>query len=454
LNKRLITFAASLTLAAITTFNVAAQTVALAQSTVSDIYQSEDSSYNNTLELYASDADDDPSYWKYYENSQLVSTESNALTFNSKYANCEKTWGIDVSKYQGTIDWNKVKNSGIDYVIIRVGFRGYGTGALCSDTMFDTYIKGAVDAGLDIGVYFFSQAITTTEAKEEADFVASKIKNYKLSYPVYIDMEDVSGGRFDKANLTKAQKTSIADTFCNEMESLGYASGVYANKYWLTSVLDSSSLEKNHHIWLANYTTNTTYSGEYQTWQYTSTGTVKGISGYVDGDVHFVTEKDNFNSSDLNSSSTETTTTDTTETVETTEPVSVSMIGDPTRDGNVDSRDATFILVYFSSTLCGKESELDTIEQQVIDADVNLDGKVNSIDATIVLCYAAYHILNNDITFVDYMKEFNQITYDTTLSDETEESTEVETVIESDSEDETELITEAEEETEVESSAS
>jgi hypothetical protein len=104
--------------------------------------------------------------------------------------------------------------------------------------------------------------------------------------------------------------------------------------------------------------------------------------------------------------------------------------------------------------LCGKESELDTIEQQVIDADVNLDGKVNSIDATIVLCYAAYHILNNDITFVDYMKEFNQITYDTTLSDETEESTEVETVIESDSEDETELITEAEEETEVESSAS
>ncbi len=209
------------------------------------------------------------------------------LTHNTKFNDCVRIDGIDVSKFQGTINWNSVAADGIDYSIIRLGYRGYGTGKLVVDPMYETNIQGALNAGLDVGVYFFTQAITVEEAVEEANFVLEYIRGYDITMPVYIDIEEITYdvGRLDSANLNNAQRTAICDAFCDTIEAAGYEAGVYANKYWLTSLLNSSQLESEHHIWLANYTNLTTYDGEYNMWQYSSTGTVNGISGNVDRNV-------------------------------------------------------------------------------------------------------------------------------------------------------------------------
>ncbi len=188
------------------------------------------------------------------------------------------TIGIDVSKWNGSIDWKAVKNSGVSFVIIRCGYRGSSQGVLVEDPKYSSNIKGALAAGLKVGVYFFTQAIDEVEAIEEASFVLEQIKDYKISYPVFLDVES-SGGRADK--ISKDVRTAVCKTFCETVKREGYTSGIYANKNWFTEKMNVSELS-SYKIWLAQYASTPSYSGRYDMWQYKSTGRVSGISGDVD----------------------------------------------------------------------------------------------------------------------------------------------------------------------------
>jgi len=192
--------------------------------------------------------------------------------------------GIDVSKWNGSINWTSVKNSGVSYVIIRCGYRGSTYGTLLEDPMYRSYINGANAAGLKVGVYFYTQAINQTEAVEEASMVINLIKAYKISYPVFIDTEG-SGGRGD--TIDAATRTAVCQAFCETIKGAGYTPGVYASKSWFTGKLNAGSLG-GYKIWLAQYASQPTYTGAYHIWQYSSAGSIGGISGNVDMDLSYM----------------------------------------------------------------------------------------------------------------------------------------------------------------------
>ena len=196
--------------------------------------------------------------------------------------------GIDVSTWQDIIDWKKVKAAGIDFVMIRAGFRGYSTGQIVEDNQFYNNLKGAKAAGLRVGIYFFSQAVTEVEGVEEASMVISLIKKYGIypDYPITIDSEwsgaPGNTGRAD--NLSRSQRTAVCVAFCETIRSAGYTPMIYASKSWFENNLSVGSFG-SYKIWLAHYTPNgetSSYSGRYEMWQYTSKGSVNGISGNVD----------------------------------------------------------------------------------------------------------------------------------------------------------------------------
>lgn len=192
--------------------------------------------------------------------------------------------GIDVSKWNGSIDWNAVKNSGISFVIIRCGYRGSSTGVLVEDPTFRRNIQGATAAGLKVGVYFFTQAINEVEAVEEASMVISLIKGYGISYPVFIDTEQANG-RAD--GLDRATRTAVCRAFCETIRNAGYSAGVYASKSWYNDNLNYGSLS-GYRIWLAQYRSEPTFGNRYDMWQYTDKGTVNGISGKVDMNISYL----------------------------------------------------------------------------------------------------------------------------------------------------------------------
>lgn len=195
--------------------------------------------------------------------------------------------GIDVSKYQTGIDWAKVRASGIDFVIIRAGYRGWGTGALVEDPMLASHVQGARAAGIKIGLYFFTQAVNEQEAADEAGFVLSLIKKYGIpvSYPVYYDTENSDGGGAGRADhLDRGQRTANAVTFCQTIQSGGYTPGVYSYRSWLTGNLNFSSISR-YKIWVAHFASKLDFNYKYDMWQYTSSGSVPGIPGRVDRNV-------------------------------------------------------------------------------------------------------------------------------------------------------------------------
>ena len=213
---------------------------------------------------------------------------SSTYTHNDTFKNYNIYNGIDVSKYNGDIDWNKVKKSGVDFAIVRVGYRGYGkSGTLCTDPNYQANIKGALAAGIKVGVYYFTEAITTDEAREEAEFCISKIKDYDITLPVAIDYEFPTDGknpigRMYNAKLSKADATANVKAFCAAVKKAGYTPLVYANKSDLSSLINGKTIGNSYKVWLANYTTKTTYANSYEYWQYTSSGKVNGITGKVD----------------------------------------------------------------------------------------------------------------------------------------------------------------------------
>ena len=195
-------------------------------------------------------------------------------------------FGIDVSKWNKEIDWEKVKAAGVDFAIIRCAYRGSSTGALVEDPYFKKNIEGATKAGIQVGVYFFTQAVNVTEAMEEASIAVSLVKDYPLAYPIFIDTEG-AGANARAANLDVETRTEVCRTFCETVEAAGYNAGVYASKNWFNKNLDTTKLS-NYYTWLAEYKGEATYEGNYEFWQYTSSGKVDGINGRVDLNVGYV----------------------------------------------------------------------------------------------------------------------------------------------------------------------
>ena len=192
--------------------------------------------------------------------------------------------GIDVSKYQGNIDWGAVAASGINFAIIRVGYRGSASGALVQDPNFKKNISGATKAGIKVGLYFFTQAVNEAEAVEEASMAMSLASGYKVTYPIFIDTESASNGRAN--GLSKSARTAVVKAFCQTVRNGGYKAGVYASKSWYANQLNASALN-GYCIWVAQYNSSCTYSGKYDMWQYSSKGSVSGIKGNVDMNISY-----------------------------------------------------------------------------------------------------------------------------------------------------------------------
>lgn len=195
--------------------------------------------------------------------------------------------GIDVSKFQDYIDFVKVRKAGINFVMLRVGARGYGTGQLIVDEYFSENIKRATDAGLDVGVYFYSQAVSEDEAREEANLVIENLGEYQISYPVAFDMELVENDTARTDRLSRAERTSITKAFLDTIEAAGYKTIIYGNKQWLIKEIDMSKLTA-YDVWLAQEEDIPDYPYKFTMWQYSRKGSVDGVAGYVNLNISFI----------------------------------------------------------------------------------------------------------------------------------------------------------------------
>ncbi len=194
--------------------------------------------------------------------------------------------GIDVSSHQGDIDWEKVAADGVEFAIIRVGFRGYGTGKLVEDEKFEDNIRGAKAAGIKVGVYFFSQAINEEEVQEEAELVLEKIEPYELDCPVVYDVEKVADSSGRMNGISVEERTNLTLLFCQTVEKAGYTPMIYHNTEMAALMIDLAALE-DYDKWYASYSDQMFYPYEYKIWQYSEKGSVSGIKTDVDLNISF-----------------------------------------------------------------------------------------------------------------------------------------------------------------------
>lgn len=220
-----------------------------------------------------------------YVDDNFIAEESGLVSYRQDGETITKK-GIDVSKYQGKIDWEAVKNDGVDYAIIRVGIRGYSEGGIVEDEFFRQNIEGAIANGIPVGVYFFTQAINETEALEEADFVLEMLQGYSLTYPVYLDIEDVKKENCRTNSLTVEERTNNAKVFLEKIAAAGYQPALYGNMKTFLLMLDLASLEQ-YDKWFAGYTLPIYYPYEYKMLQYSEKGKVAGVPGKVDVNICF-----------------------------------------------------------------------------------------------------------------------------------------------------------------------
>ncbi len=216
---------------------------------------------------------DERNRYTYYENGKLIS----------------KT-GIDVSYHQDEIDWESVAADGIDFAMIRIGYRGYEQGIMHCDELADSYIRGATEAGIDVGVYFYSQAVSEEEAREEAVFACELIKDYDIKYPVVFDWELPEDKGARTLGTTAAALNKCAEAFCSEVRERGYNAMLYSNLKMALTKYDMRSLSE-YDFWYVEYKDGHNppqYPYELAMWQYASDGQVNGIGGYVDMNISFV----------------------------------------------------------------------------------------------------------------------------------------------------------------------
>lgn len=230
------------------------------------------------------------SYWlDIHENLPLNTYRADWFEKQSgfmQYTGRETTTGIDVSYYQGDIDWAQVKNAGIDFAILRLGYRGYEAGTLAMDSRFYEYLAGAEAAGIDIGIYFFSQAVTEQEAREEAEFVLSKLGNHAVKYPIIFDWEIIGIKPARTDGLSAKTLTDCAKAFCGTIADAGYTPGIYFTKYLGYVNYDLSQLS-DYDFWFAEYSNAPSFYYDFDMWQYSDTAEVPGIRGKVDLDICF-----------------------------------------------------------------------------------------------------------------------------------------------------------------------
>lgn len=211
-------------------------------------------------------------------------TINNIRYYFNKYGAQASKVGIDVSNHNGNINWKKVKAAGIDFAIIRVGYRGYGSeGNVKLDYKFEENMSGAIANGISVGVYFYSQATNVEEALYEAGVAITYAKKYKITYPIYFDTEYARGDRTGRADrISKSVRTDAAVAFCEAVKNAGFKAGVYASKSFFTDELNFSRIS-SYHIWVAHYTSGTTnFKYNYRVWQYTDKGRVDGIPNDTD----------------------------------------------------------------------------------------------------------------------------------------------------------------------------
>ena len=206
-----------------------------------------------------------------------------------RYAKSAHLTGVDVSEHQEKIDWAAVRAAGVDFAILRIGYRGYGaSGTLVKDPMFEEHFTNARNAGLKVGVYFFTQAVTEDEAREEAQGCNWALNGRKLDYPIYYDTEASTSpngtGRAD--GLGKEDRTKCAIAFCEEVKSLGYKPGVYASTTWFRKRVDLDALRK-YTIWNAHYGVSSSPI-DCDMWQGTEKARINGYSGELDANISYM----------------------------------------------------------------------------------------------------------------------------------------------------------------------
>lgn len=230
----------------------------------------------------------------------VTDEETGFMYYTDDYGERTSYIGIDVSSFQRDVDWNKVAQSGIDFAIIRCGLRGYGSeGNMVSDLYFEKNIKGALAAGLNVGVYFYTQSLNTAEAVEEANFALELIKPYNITGPVVLDVESANSEERIK-NITASERTDCIIAFCDTVKAAGYTPMIYSDVKYFTMKMEIDRLE-NYKKWYANYNGLSIgeemsiwgynnpfmFPYEFDMWQYSNSGSIEGISGGVDFDVLF-----------------------------------------------------------------------------------------------------------------------------------------------------------------------
>lgn len=218
-------------------------------------------------------------------------TKSDGRFYYSIEGKPQSRTGVDVSEHQRYVNWDAVAGDGISFAFIRVGNRGLTSGNISRDAYFEYNVKAAADAGIKVGAYFYSQATTEEEAREEADFVIEQIKGRNITYPIAYDHERIAGmsGRAD--DLSPEQMTKNAAAFCSRIQESGYTPMIYGS---LKDLLRYNLPDlARYNIWLAQYDVNSpTFNQYFSIWQYTNTGSVAGIDGNVDLNIQFIAEED------------------------------------------------------------------------------------------------------------------------------------------------------------------
>ncbi len=224
-----------------------------------------------------------------YNTGNFYPDEDGFMAYHDEEGNTISWLGVDLSYHQENVNWDELADSGVDFVILRCGYRGYSEGGLIKDEKFDEYAKACNEKGIPLGVYFFTQAVSEEEALEEAEFVIDTIKDYEISYPVAFDTEYVSDAQA-RTNLNEIDENSrsgMCIAFCERIKEAGYYPMIYASENWIRRELDYETLQE-YDFWAPQYLDENDFMYDFTIWQYTERGFIKGVDEEVDLDISMV----------------------------------------------------------------------------------------------------------------------------------------------------------------------